>query len=132
MEPVSETETRTCAVRMTWNLKCADPLTKTLSQVMQYRCLYGIEQWLVKWKDDRLRSYGEDHNTWEPWDHLLTAEVRTEAQRVRTAALPRDQAGLTKLVVVTLKAALDERGLETTGQKAELVGRLLEALQKEI
>ena len=68
----------------------------------------------------------------EPWDHLLTAEVRTEAQRVRTAALPRDQAGLTKLVVVTLKAALDERGLETTGQKAELVGRLLEALQKEI
>ena len=30
----------------------------------------------------------------------------------------------------TLKAALEERGLETEGQKAVLVGRLLEALQK--
>ena len=60
------------------------------------------------------------------------AEVQAEARQVRTAALPCDQAGLAKLVVVTLKAALDERGLETTGQKAVLVERLLEALKKEL
>ena len=36
-----------------------------VESVVQYRCQYGTEQWLVKWKD-----YGEDRNTWEPWEHL--------------------------------------------------------------
>ena len=56
--------------------------------------------------------------------------MQAEAQRVRTAALPRDQAGLAKLVVVTLKAALEERSLDTSGNKAALVDRLLEALRQ--
>lgn len=30
--------------------------------VLQYRCVYGVEQWLIKWKD-----YTDDHNTWESW-----------------------------------------------------------------
>ena len=97
-----------------------------LTQVVQYRCQYGVEQWLVKWKD-----HGEDRNTWEPWDNFLNDEVRSEAKAARTAALPRTEAGLAKQVVVTLKAALDERGLVTTGQKAELVSRLLAALLSE-
>ena len=96
-----------------------------LTQVVQYRCQYGIEQWLVKWKD-----YGEDRNTWEPWENFLNDEVCSEAKAARTAALPRTEAGLAKQVVVTLKAALDERGLATTGQKAELVSRLLVALSE--
>jgi hypothetical protein len=58
----------------------------------------------------------------------VTAEVQAEARAVRTAALPRDAAGLSKHVVVTLKAALEERGLDTSGQKAALVARLVEAL----
>lgn len=33
-----------------------------VEKVMQYRCLYGTEQWLVKWK-----NFGVDRNTWEPW-----------------------------------------------------------------
>ena len=97
-----------------------------VERVVQYRCNYGTEQWLVKWMD-----YGEDRNTWEPWEHL-GAEVKAEAQRVRTAALPSDQAGMAKLVVVTLKAALEERGLDTTGNKAALVDRLLEARKREM
>ena len=91
--------------------------------VMQYRCQYGVEQWLVKWK-----GYDQDRNTWEPWDNLLTDGVRAEAQAARTAGLPQSREGLTKLVVVTLKAALEERGLDTSGQKAVLVDRLLAAL----
>ena len=58
-----------------------------LTQVVQYRCQYGIEQWLVKWKD-----YGEDRNTWEPWDNFLNDEMRSEARAARTAALPRTEA----------------------------------------
>ena len=58
--------------------------------------------------------------------------MQAEAQRVRTAALPRDQAGLAKLVVVTLKAVLEERGLDTSGNKAALVERLLEVLKREM
>ena len=80
----------------------------------------------MKWKD-----YGEDRNTWEPWENFLNDEVRSEAKAARTAALPRTEAGLTKQVVVTLKAALDERGLDSSGQKAALVSRLLAALQSE-
>ena len=93
--------------------------------MVQYRCQYGTEQWLVKWK-----GYGEDRKTWEPMEHL-GAEVQAEAWRVRTAALPRDKGGLAKMVMVTLKASLEECGLLTTGQKAALVNRLLEALERE-
>ena len=97
-----------------------------LTQVVQYRCQYGVEQWLVKWKD-----YGEDRNTWEPWDNFLNDEVRSEAKAARTAALPRTEAALLKHVAVTLKAALAERNLDTSGQKADLVSRLLAALMSE-
>ena len=48
--------------------------------MVQYRCQYGIEQWLVKWKD-----YGEDRNTWEPWDNFLNDEMRSEARAAREA-----------------------------------------------
>lgn len=53
--------------------------------------------------------------------------MQTEAQRIRTGSLPRSEAGLSKLVMVTLKAALEERSLDTTGDRprnAELVRRL--------
>ena len=94
--------------------------------VVEYRCVYGTEQWLVKWK-----GYGEERNTWEPEANLLTAEVQAEAAKVREAGLPRTAAGLQKAVVVTLKAVLAARGLDTSGQKVQLVARLLSALQGE-
>ena len=100
-----------------------------VERVTEYRCLYGTEQWLVKWK-----GYGEERNTWEPWSNLLTASVEAEAKATRTASLPRSEAGLGKVVMVTLKAALEERGLDTSGPKAvkaALVSRLLEALNQE-
>ena len=49
----------------------------------------------------------------------------------RNLGLARTEAGLSKAVMVTLKAALEERSLDTAGQKAALVSRLLEALLKE-
>ena len=95
-----------------------------VERLNQYRCLYGVEQWLVKWK-----GYGDDRNTWEPADNLLSSQVQAEAVQVREAALqPRTQAGLLKFVVVTLKAALEARELDTRGQKAELAARLLASL----
>ena len=93
---------------------------------MEYRCIYGTEQWLVRWK-----GYGEDGSTWEPWANLLAPSVEAEARAVRTASLAQSEAGLGKAVLVTIKAALKERGLETVGQKAVLVSRLLEALKAE-
>ena len=75
--------------------------------------------------------YGEERNTWEPEANLLTAEVQAEAAKVREAGLPRTAAGLQKAVVVTLKAVLAARGLDTSGQKAQLVARLLSVLQGE-
>ena len=97
-----------------------------VESVIEYRMVYGVEQWLVKWK-----GYGEDRNTWEPWANLLSPQVQTEAQHIRTGSLPRSEAALGKLVIVTLKAALEERSLDTTGQKAQLVKRLLDALEAE-
>ena len=74
---------------------------------------------------------GEERNTWEPWENLLSASVEAEARATRTALLGRSEAALNKAVMVTLKAALEERGLDVSGQKAALVSRLLEALLKE-
>ena len=91
--------------------------------------VYGAEQWLVKWK-----GYGEDRNTWEPWDNLLTEEVRAEAKKVKDASLPTTEAGLKKLVVARLVEALEARGLPTEGNagrralKDVLVARLWEAI----
>ena len=48
---------------------------------------------------------------------------------MREAGLPRSAAGLQKAVVVTLKAVLAARGLDTSGQKVQLVERVLSALQ---
>lgn len=49
--------------------------------VVQFRNYYRKEQWLVKWK-----GYAEYHNTWEPWENLLTEEARAEALQVKEAA----------------------------------------------
>ena len=74
-------------------------------------------------------GYSEDRNTWEPEHNLLSSQVQAEEKEVREAALqPRTQAGLLKFVVVTLKATLEARGLETTGSKPELAARLLAEL----
>lgn len=94
-----------------------------VEKVVQYRCQYGVEQWLVKWK-----NYTEDRNTWEPWENLLTTQVQEEARCVRTAALPRNHEGLMRLVLITLKSALEERGMDTSGSKVQLAARLQEVL----
>ena len=89
-----------------------------VESVAEYRCVYGVEQWLVKW-----RGYGEDRNTWEPWENLLTPQVQAEAQRVRDDFLPRTQAGLMKLTLPTIRAAMALRSLDLVGLKADLVAR---------
>lgn len=61
-------------------------------------------------------------------DNSLTGEVQAEARTVRTAALQRGRAGISKHVLVTLQPALEERGLDTSGRKEALVEQLLEAL----
>ena len=52
--------------------------------VVQFRSYYRKEQWLVKWK-----GYGEDRNTWEPWENLLTEQAQAEARQVKAAALAK-------------------------------------------
>ena len=86
----------------------------------QYRVNCRVEQWLIKWKD-----YGEDRNTWEPWDNLLTEEVRQEASRIKDAALP---SMAHKLTVPMLREALQAKGLESSGLKDALVARLKQAV----
>lgn len=94
-----------------------------VESLAQYRCVYGVEQWLVKWK-----NYGDDRNTWEPLDSLISDEAKSEAIQVRLAALkPMSAAKLQKFTMVTLAAALASCGLSISGQKADLVARLLEA-----
>ena len=95
-----------------------------VDSIAQYRCVYGTEQWLVKWK-----GYGEDRNTWEPWHNLYTDDAQAEAVKVREAALPHNEDGLAKFTVVTLKAVLCARSLDTSGSKADLVSRLAVALR---
>ena len=65
------------------------------------------------------------------WSLAPLVGVQAEAAKVREAGLPRTAAGLQKAVVVTLKAVLAARGLDTSGQKAQLVARLLSVLQGE-
>ena len=91
--------------------------------IAQYRIQYGVEQWLVKWRD-----YGEDHNTWEPWANLLTDTVQDEARKVKAEALP---SVAKKLTVPLLRQALEERGVTREEQpklKADLVDQLLAVL----
>lgn len=49
-----------------------------VERVLQYRSHYRKEQWLIKWK-----NYGEDRNTWEPWENLTTDSVQREAARIK-------------------------------------------------
>lgn len=91
-----------------------------VESTVQHRMLYGVDQWLVKWK-----GFGEDKNTWEPWENLLTAAVRDEATKLKMLSLPRTAAGLNKLTVPTLRDALLTRGLDPSGLKSELLARLL-------
>ena len=88
--------------------------------VAEYRCVGGTEQWLVKWKD-----YGEDRNTWEPWENLLSEEAQAEARTIRDATLPSIAS---KLTVPVLRRLLEEHGWESSGLKADLVARLLQGL----
>ena len=88
--------------------------------VAEYRFINGLEQWLVKWKD-----YGEDHNTWEPWENLLSDAAQVDARKVQDATLP---SMASKLTVKTLRAILEARKLETTGLKPDLVARLIRSL----
>ncbi|KAL3910233.1 MAG: hypothetical protein SGPRY_009134 [Prymnesium sp.] len=53
-----------------------------VESVVQYRKYYRVELWLIKW-----RGYGEDHHTWEPWEHFLTPETQAEAQKVKEQTL---------------------------------------------
>jgi len=55
-----------------------------IEAVVQFRSYYRKEQWLIKWK-----GYGEDRNTREPWEHLLTEQAQAEAQQVKAAALAK-------------------------------------------
>ena len=73
---------------------------------------HGVEQWLIKWK-----GYGEDRNTWEPWDNLLTKEVQQEANRTKDVALP---SMAHKLTVPMLRETLQAKGLESVGLKDAL------------
>ena len=63
--------------------------------------------------------------------NLLASDVQEDAKRIRDAFLPRSEAGLMKLTLPTIRAAMEQRSLDLTGQKAQLVSRLLAALQAE-
>ena len=56
-------------------------------------------------------------------------EVQAEARRIKADSLPRDEAGLAKVTVARLKAALEERGLDTSGLKQALIDRLCQAFR---
>lgn len=52
-----------------------------VEDVVQFKTYYRKEYWLIKWK-----GYGEDRNTWEPWDNLLEEWVQDSAREVREQA----------------------------------------------
>ena len=81
-------------------------------------------QWLVQWK-----GYGEDRNTWEPWDNLLTEEVHAAGgqQDEGYAALP---SMAHKLTAPMLREALQAKGLESSDLKDALVDRLKQAVSQ--
>ena len=104
-------------------IRAAMPTTSDaweVEAVAQYRYQNCSEQWLIKWKD-----HGEDRNTWEPWENLLTEEAQAEAEKVKDTALP---AMASKLTLPLLRTALEKRGLDASGLKAALVSRLQAAL----
>ena len=51
---------------------------------------------------------------------------------MRDAFLPRSQAGLMKLTLPTIRAAMALRSLDLVGVKADLVARLLAVLAAEV
>ena len=67
----------------------------------------------------------------QPSTSSSTTCKRAERKTAAARPLGRSEAALNKAVMVTLKAALEERSLDSSGQKAALVSRLLEALLKE-
>lgn len=99
-----------------------------VERVLQYRCQYNIEQWLVKWK-----SFEEDRNTWEPWENLLSFDVQEEASKIRDREVHHllTQHGPHKVTVVSLKAALEQRGMISSGNKSQLVERLLHTFRQD-
>ena len=62
-------------------MPAADDDSWEVESVVQFCSYYRKEQWLVKWK-----GYGEDRNTWEPWENLLTEKAQEEAFAVKEAA----------------------------------------------
>lgn len=100
-----------------------------MGAVVEYRMVYGMEQWLIKRK-----THGEDRNTWEPWENLVTEKVQVEVQRAKDGSLPTSLAGIKKLTMQRLADALEARGLSIGGNqgrhalKEVLVARLFEAL----
>lgn len=58
--------------------------------------------------------------------------MREEASIVRESSLPRDVEEIGKFTLVTLKAVLNHRGLDTDGSKAALVARVHAALLQRV
>lgn len=65
------------------------------------------------------------HALYSGRDSLATPEVQAEAHNMREAAL-REVTDLSKLNVLTLRAVLAHRGLDSSGLKAALVKRVVD------
>lgn len=89
-----------------------------VDKLLQYRCVYGVEQWLVRWK-----GYDEDRNSWEPVENFTTDAVLREAASVRYAAV-RDATSVSTFTLHTLQAVLADKGLDTSGRKQDVVQRV--------
>lgn len=62
-------------------------------------------------------------------ENLLTTEIQEEARRCRESAFTPTVEGLQKAHVVTLKAILESRGLDSSGVKVLLVQRVANMLR---